>query len=146
LTYEGNGDFTLIQDPHERRSIIAQIENFGQTPCQLLTKPHPKRQKVEEIFSPFIHNPSMLQEQFSKPVSNARIIFIKCFQDRVITVCANGFITSHRFSFMKSPADSTTNLKRIIGLPFSSEVILSSQIIDIDQKDTVFSAGHWDHR
>eukprot|EP01080_Neovahlkampfia_damariscottae_P008372 gene8372-197_t len=145
LTYEGNADFTQITDSSERRSIIAQIENFGQTPVQLLTKPHPKRQKLDEIFSPLLHNPSSLKEQFSKPVSNARILKIITFHDRVITVCANGFITQHKYSFMKSVSDSTTTLKRIIGLPFSSEVNLSSQCIDIDQKDTVYSAAHWDH-
>ena len=111
LTYEGNADFTQIKDPSERRSIIAQIENFGQTPSQLLTKPHPKRQKLDEIFSPLLHNPSSLKEQFTKPVSNARILKIMTFNDRVITVCANGFITQHRFSFMKSSSDSTTTLK-----------------------------------
>ncbi len=32
-----------IQDPIERKSIIDHLQNFGQIPPQLFTKPHPKR-------------------------------------------------------------------------------------------------------
>lgn len=43
LTYEGSVDIEAIQDPHERKATLDQISNFGQTPIQLLNKPHPKR-------------------------------------------------------------------------------------------------------
>lgn len=41
-TYEGV-DINSITDPHQKKSTIDQIQNFGQTPVQLFTKPHPSR-------------------------------------------------------------------------------------------------------
>ena len=35
VTYEGQVDLDSIEDPVERESIIAQIQNFGQTPSRL---------------------------------------------------------------------------------------------------------------
>ncbi len=43
LTYEGAVDLDKVVDPVQRRSIETQIAHFGQTPSQLLTKPHPPR-------------------------------------------------------------------------------------------------------
>ena len=42
-TYEENVNLESIQDPKERRQIEAIINNFGQTPTQLFTEPHPQR-------------------------------------------------------------------------------------------------------
>jgi hypothetical protein len=46
LTYEGAVDLEKIEDPEMRRAAEAQIRNFGQTPRQLFTKPHPQRRQV----------------------------------------------------------------------------------------------------
>ena len=43
VTYEGQVDLDSITDPIERDSIIAQIQNFGQTPSRLERKPFPQR-------------------------------------------------------------------------------------------------------
>eukprot|EP01104_Vermistella_antarctica_P008506 TRINITY_DN212_c0_g5_i5.p1 TRINITY_DN212_c0_g5~~TRINITY_DN212_c0_g5_i5.p1 ORF type:complete len:1247 (-),score=410.29 TRINITY_DN212_c0_g5_i5:2155-5895(-) len=43
LTYEGAVDLDAITDPVERESLQAQINEFGQTPSQLFTHPHPRR-------------------------------------------------------------------------------------------------------
>ena len=43
VTYEGQVDLESITDPVERDSIIAQIQNFGQTPSRLERKPFPPR-------------------------------------------------------------------------------------------------------
>ncbi|KAL7513979.1 hypothetical protein ACHAXN_011851 [Cyclotella atomus] len=43
VTYEGQVDLDSITDPIERESIIAQIQNFGQTPSRLERKPFPQR-------------------------------------------------------------------------------------------------------
>ncbi|KAJ3436145.1 beige/beach-related [Anaeramoeba flamelloides] len=47
LTYSGAIDLDQIEDPIERAAIISQINNFGQTPIQLFTKPHPIRRKLK---------------------------------------------------------------------------------------------------
>lgn len=43
LTYEGAVDIDAVSDPMEKASVIAQIKEFGQTPKQLFSKPHPQR-------------------------------------------------------------------------------------------------------
>ena len=48
LTYAGEVDVDAITDPLYKSAVISQINNFGQTPTQLFTKPHPKR-NVPEI-------------------------------------------------------------------------------------------------
>lgn len=48
-TYEGAVDLDAIQDPKERTSIEGMINNFGQTPCQLLKDAHPRRMTFDEV-------------------------------------------------------------------------------------------------
>lgn len=144
LTYEGYVNIQDVKDPLERRQIIAQIENYGQTPSQLLQRPHPKRQRVEEMFIPFLHNPSKLYEHFCQNVSNSPIVCIKAFDNRVITICKNGMYTVHKFTFLNSPSDSFVN-KNLICLPFSSEVPINQKCFSISSKDTIYSSGHWDN-
>jgi hypothetical protein len=43
LTYEGAVDLDTVTDSVERVALESQINNFGQTPRQLFTKPHPSR-------------------------------------------------------------------------------------------------------
>ncbi|XP_069368910.1 protein FAN [Paralichthys olivaceus] len=50
LTYEGGIDFDSIKDPDERIAMLTQTLEFGQTPTQLFTSPHPQR------ITPRFHN------------------------------------------------------------------------------------------
>lgn len=43
LTYEGSVDLDNIKDIHERHSLEVQIMEFGQTPKQIFSQPHPER-------------------------------------------------------------------------------------------------------
>ncbi|CAD7696355.1 unnamed protein product [Ostreobium quekettii] len=43
LSYEGAVDIEKVIDPVERRALEAQINEFGQTPMQLFSQPHPPR-------------------------------------------------------------------------------------------------------
>ncbi|PRP85404.1 hypothetical protein PROFUN_06950 [Planoprotostelium fungivorum] len=43
LTYEGAVDIESIVDSRERQAIVDQIKEFGQTPKQIFTHPHPPR-------------------------------------------------------------------------------------------------------
>ncbi|KAM9500481.1 protein FAN isoform 2-T2 [Clarias gariepinus] len=52
LTYEGGIDCDSIEDPDEKIAMLTQILEFGQTPRQLFTKPHPQR------ITPRFHNVS----------------------------------------------------------------------------------------
>ena len=41
-------DLDAITDPAERKATEGMINDFGQTPSQLLTQPHPQRMSAEE--------------------------------------------------------------------------------------------------
>eukprot|EP00951_Prasinocladus_malaysianus_P004087 scaffold28919_cov31-Prasinocladus_malaysianus.AAC.1 len=43
LTYEGAVDLDNTVDPRDRQALEVQINEFGQTPRQLFTQPHPPR-------------------------------------------------------------------------------------------------------
>ncbi|CAF0718488.1 unnamed protein product [Brachionus calyciflorus] len=76
LTYEGAVNLESIEDPITRQAIESQIKNFGQTPCQLLTEPHPPRSSPLSI-SPMMftqHNEDVCM--IMKFLSNAPIIFV----------------------------------------------------------------------
>lgn len=48
LTYEGAVNIDEIADPMERMAILIQINEFGQTPHQIFTGPHPQRFSRDE--------------------------------------------------------------------------------------------------
>ena len=48
LTFSGAVDLDAITDPNEREYTEGMINNFGQTPTQLLTEPHPRRMNCDE--------------------------------------------------------------------------------------------------
>lgn len=45
----GNVNLEKIEDAGERRQIESIINNFGQTPTQLFTEPHPQRMTSLEV-------------------------------------------------------------------------------------------------
>ena len=47
-SYEDNVNLETIKDEKERRQIESIINNFGQTPTQLFTEPHPQRLPLEQ--------------------------------------------------------------------------------------------------
>ncbi|KAF5400979.1 hypothetical protein PHET_05601, partial [Paragonimus heterotremus] len=54
-TYEGAVDLDKIPDLLEREAMESMINNFGQTPCQLLKKPHPRRMTYSEWLSSLLN-------------------------------------------------------------------------------------------
>src|ERR1700722_17988902 len=51
LTYEGAINLNSIEDNTVRKGLEQQMNNFGQTPVQLMTEPHPPRQSVMTVVS-----------------------------------------------------------------------------------------------
>ncbi|KAL7565981.1 hypothetical protein ACA910_011004 [Epithemia clementina (nom. ined.)] len=49
VTYEGEVDIDSMDDPIQRESTIAQIQNFGQTPKQLERRPFPAKNVVKAV-------------------------------------------------------------------------------------------------
>lgn len=48
LFLTGAVDLDAITDPADREATEGMINNFGQTPSQLLTQPHPQRMSADE--------------------------------------------------------------------------------------------------
>ena len=82
LTYEGEVDLGAIEDDVMRTAMEAQIVNFGQTPRQLFTSPHPQRLPASAAVRPFFSS-SLLRvdtnvdefgdETASSPVSGVSV-------------------------------------------------------------------------
>ncbi|XP_041515186.1 neurobeachin isoform X3 [Microtus oregoni] len=61
LTYEASVNLDSITDPVLREAMEAQIQNFGQTPSQLLIEPHPPRSSAMHL-SPLMFKDQMQQD------------------------------------------------------------------------------------
>jgi len=99
LTYEGVIDIDAITDPVERRSMEAQIINFGQTPAQLFEKPHPARKSPEQLASKSAHRHS-ISPFYDLPVKVTRpLIFLQvcAAADRLLFVTMDGLLGSCAF-------------------------------------------------
>jgi beige protein homolog 1 len=89
LSYQGSIDLEKISDPVERLASINIIHNFGQTPKQLFTKPHPKR-KIDSQASHFddriadVRQPPTPMHICSEPITS-----LFATADRVLAGCGN---------------------------------------------------------
>lgn len=110
LSYEGSVDLDKMTDEVDRMAAETHIQNFGQTPSQLiLVDPHPPRYTAEECWKPLIYNtkvPSYLRcHTPSKQFANKRsehakgaVLKLHIFSDTVIAIYADMSIGSYRWS------------------------------------------------
>ncbi|XP_071791552.1 neurobeachin-like protein 1 [Asterias amurensis] len=75
-TYEGAVDLDAIKDSLEREAVEGMINNFGQTPCQLLKEPHPRRLSIEEIAKKASKNQTQLLNVFDH-LSELKAFFVE---------------------------------------------------------------------
>ena len=61
LTYESNIDFSKCKNNLEMKSLLDQINEYGQTPVQLFAKHHSEKKKIENP-SAFFYSPKTLKE------------------------------------------------------------------------------------
>lgn len=85
-SYEGAVDLDSVTDEKRRRAFEGMINNFGQTPCQLLKEPHPKRMTLMEIMT-----------QKSKP---ERLLKVPQFPDRLNTFAVEASPPNDPLSFV----------------------------------------------
>lgn len=55
-SYEGAVDLDAISNPVEREAVEGMINNFGQTPSQLLKEPHPQRLSLSDALAKMLKN------------------------------------------------------------------------------------------
>lgn len=145
LTYEGKVDFDKIDSEMNRRAIISQIQNFGQTPSQLFKKPHLARDPYEPL--PLSLSQKVENVTGKDMKSNSSIVYIAVVpsQEKLICISHDAQIFNLKFSF--STAQMGDILKKgSIEFPFSNDIIISRSLFSYSSnlKDAVFSCGHWD--
>lgn len=92
LTYEGSVDLDKIVNEVDRAAAESQIQNFGQTPSQVLVKePHPRRCDAEECWRPLISDVSFLMTacslQISSPESDLGTYFLRLKRSSLQNAC-----------------------------------------------------------
>eukprot|EP00794_Sanderia_malayensis_P018633 gene18633-20515_t len=116
LTYEGAVDLDAITNPNEKESLKQQILEFGQTPKQLFTHPHPHRKahSIPESISykdPFIAS----HEQFPEitdniPVLELQLDELDCKPVKVETSLWHGLKELEISTSFKSHKDAVLNV------------------------------------
>lgn len=135
LTYEGSVDLENMKDMVMKEAIENQIKNFGQTPSQLLTEPHPPRSSAMHIspmmFSPVTEELCMIM----KFLSNSPICHISANTypqlpaPSVITVTCNQNFAVNRWNSnysapLHSPTYSDTSQSQPGQLPLAMDPLL----------------------
>uniref|UniRef100_A0A670XZA6 Neurobeachin like 1 n=1 Tax=Pseudonaja textilis TaxID=8673 RepID=A0A670XZA6_PSETE len=126
-TYEGAVDLDALTDEKERKALEGMINNFGQTPCQLLKEPHPARLSVEEVLQKQTKNENSTLNLFQH-LSELKSFFIEGISDGIPIVKAIVPRNQYR-SFMSQGSPEllvTVNLNFIIGthgwLPYDRNI------------------------
>ena len=138
LTYEGAVDLDRV-DPKQRKGFEDQITHFGQTPSQLLSRPHPKRRPRSAVGAPLqmferpeavkAHGPfwmggrrASVPNLASDPIQYLHAI---PFEDRLLTITASGKLYVHRWFPLKPngadcPFTLTISSTALLTLPEAS--------------------------
>ncbi len=73
LTYPGAVDVDAIEDPVEKMSTVSQINNFGQTPLQLFTSPHPLRKVSSSTRASLSSHPELVVDTDLRRLPGGRV-------------------------------------------------------------------------
>ena len=109
-TYEGNVDVSKITNATMRRALRDQIENFGQTPSQLLNAPHPARQRAHDTLSGshwLFDRPGVVGKYRLKTNETQAIASVSSFGNSLLVINAKLEIVKHQFS--PNIPDGTSN-------------------------------------
>jgi hypothetical protein len=98
LTYEGEVELDAITDPIKRQATEMTIAEFGQTPSQLLTKPHPPRGALPAPQSDLPK--SRTWPILTIPVSQGRIVWVGTRRQDIACLDQSGRIRFVQISFL----------------------------------------------
>ncbi|XP_071064259.1 neurobeachin isoform X2 [Dasypus novemcinctus] len=106
LTYEGSVSLDATTDPALREAMEAQIQNFGQTPSQLLIEPHPPRSSAMHLcFLP--QSPLMFKDQMQQDV----IMVLKFPSNSPVT-----HVAANTLPHLTIPAVATVTCSRLFAV------------------------------
>eukprot|EP00329_Picozoa_sp_Boothbay-MS584-11_P003498 30940_1 len=152
LTYEGSVDIASIEDAQMRKATEDQIIEYGQTPLQLFSKPHPIR-NVQKDTGQLDTNATQLMACFNADARQQPIIFLHPCSDFIITLSATRHLGRHRWmpfpNFQGSPftfeLDRNSSSRTRIGVDFSRDLNLNQDCFAVTSDGNfLFSCGHWD--
>ncbi len=109
LSYEGSVDLDKITDELDRKATESQIQNFGQTPSQILTSAHPPRFSAKKCWKPIISELSPTRrlmcytpfKQFGGNRSmnkHGPVVSIQLLTDHVVVVYADLSVGTYKWS------------------------------------------------
>uniref|UniRef100_A0A8C3TG25 Neutral sphingomyelinase activation associated factor n=1 Tax=Chelydra serpentina TaxID=8475 RepID=A0A8C3TG25_CHESE len=146
LTYEGGVDLNSIMDPNEKVALLTQILEFGQTPKQLFTTPHPRRiiPKFKSLSRTSSHNVSIAES----PVSPNEESFEDLTEESITLAwnnisCSVFILSSLMFaldSTLKMFSKESKTLQRSVS--FSNMALSSCLILP---GDTTVISSSWDN-
>uniref|UniRef100_A0A8C5JBW0 Neurobeachin-like protein 2 n=1 Tax=Junco hyemalis TaxID=40217 RepID=A0A8C5JBW0_JUNHY len=170
-TYEGAVDLDALTDEKERKALEGMINNFGQTPCQLL--------KVLFFCSlsnrPLWLNTTELQRLLEKkmffkgisdgvpivkavvPRNQSRSFISQGSPEILVTTSLNCVIGTHGwlpydknisnyFTFIKDTTVTNPKTQRSMSGPFAPGLEITSKLFAVSHDaKLLFSGGHWDN-
>lgn len=109
LSYEGSVDLDKIADDVDRAAAESHIQNFGQTPSQLLVEdPHPSRYGSEECWRPLIlnastaknlrcHTPSKQFANKRSELAKGAVVKLHVLSESLVSVYADMSVGTYRW-------------------------------------------------
>nr|CAD7442709.1 unnamed protein product [Timema bartmani] len=167
-SYEGAVDLDAITNPVEREAVEGMINNFGQTPSQLLREPHPQRLSLDDFTAKMLRlelrrtcGPSMSSEKdplvfLSAPRSPPRSFLQTGMADTLLSVSKGGVVGAHSwqpydrhsnrgFTLDVDPTLNNTKTRRKLTGPFHPSLPLNSHLFVVSHDAKfLFSGGYWD--
>ena len=147
FTYEGGVNLDKITDDNEKEAMKSQIANFGQTPSQLLTKPHPARGKPRLDMVSFCQS-SAEPRTWTFEAGSSPIVHTKLCPERLITIDRAQTVRSYRFALsgQNFSLDSVGMSKLSLGMRFAPHVQpqKSNLFATTREGKYLFVSGFWD--
>uniref|UniRef100_A0A672TW94 Neurobeachin like 1 n=1 Tax=Strigops habroptila TaxID=2489341 RepID=A0A672TW94_STRHB len=172
-TYEGAVDLDALTDEKERKALEGMINNFGQTPCQLLKEPHPQRLSAEEVVQRLTKSDTSTLNLFQhltelksffievhKPVLDFMQALLPSKQEEnmpLVTASLNCIIGTHGwlpydknisnyFTFIRDTTVTNPKTQRSVSGPFAPGLEITSKLFAVSHDaKLLFSGGHWDN-
>ncbi|KAF2987476.1 hypothetical protein EK904_002517 [Melospiza melodia maxima] len=140
-TYEGAVDLDALTDEKERKALEGMINNFGQTPCQLLKGISDGVPIVKAVV----------------PRNQSRSFISQGSPEILVTTSLNCVIGTHGwlpydknisnyFTFIKDTTVTNPKTQRSMSGPFAPGLEITSKLFAVSHDaKLLFSGGHWDN-
>ncbi|CAG8463161.1 6634_t:CDS:10 [Paraglomus brasilianum] len=164
LTYEGGINIDSIRDEAERKAIEQQIYYFGQTPTQLLTKPHPRRHSRNNLLKRDILTFKDNCNRYLVQLISKRLRYLAVANidvdalttaplQQIITMDEEGVIGRHNITYNAAEeipftvvVDPTIEHKTRLMTPFCYDTLISPRCFAVSKDGKVLiSCGHWNN-